>query len=427
MSAAVPDGEHRNPLRVLLDPAAATYRSAPRCPSVRTFSGTPCGAARWRSQGWPLSLRASLASVILAGLIGLWAQPAGAQLPGPVTAITVGFMHTCALRLDGLAYCWGDNEHGQLGDGTTASRSTPTPVVAGQVPDGVRLVRISAGRQSTCAVGDDGHAYCWGAILHGFFGSETFPDLVVPTVLYSGQIPAGVRLVQVSVSVRGHACVLGDNGRAYCWGDNSAFQLGGGSMDGETEPIQVGQGTVPASVRFTAITTGGHSCALGDDGHAYCWGYNHNGQLGTGDTTDQVPSVVVAGEIPAGVRLTAISAGEMHTCGLGSDQRAYCWGWNIAGELGNGGPPAGSTVPVRVPGRYRQLTTGSYDTCAVRRDRRVSCWGSGLAGRLGTGDEADRQGADHGHGYPADRRGRGRGRDDLLGRPCRACQLLGCR
>ncbi|GAB3382029.1 PxKF domain-containing protein [Lysobacter fragariae] len=268
---------------------------------------------------------------------------------GGVGALAIGMRHTCGIRQDGTAMCWGDNY-----DGVTKALKGP-------------FIELSAGFDHTCGLRGDGSVACWGA---GYTPREGEPEPMPPppspippgafTALASGmsttcglraralpwehpegnvvcwsamgweQLPAPPNGDFVALSLGdGFACGLRANGKPECWG-------------------YIDQQQVPVQEAFIAISAGArHACGLHADGSARCWGENWAGQA-----------------TPPAELFTAISAGAFHTCGLRPDGHAQCWGENGSGQ---------TTPP---PDSFVSVTAGVQHTCGVRPDGHVTCWGA---------------------------------------------------
>ena len=192
-------------------------------------------------------------------------------------------LHTCGVTEAGAAYCWGENESGQLGNGEIAGIS-PTPVA---VSGGLNFVSVSAGGAHTCGVLASGEAYCWGLNGYGQLGLGTAgTDSATP-------LPVSGGLVFESVSAGGeHTCGVATNGAAYCWGNNFDQQLGDGTAVDQLVPTAVAGGLTFASVSASWF----HSCGLTTVGVGYCWGSNEFGQLGDGGTEPSDVPVRVVGQ-----------------------------------------------------------------------------------------------------------------------------------
>jgi alpha-tubulin suppressor-like RCC1 family protein len=254
------------------------------------------------------------------------------------TSISVGGMHVCAIATGGAAYCWGDDSFGQLGDARRVSSTTPIPVSGGGGP--ATFASISAGLRHTCALTSDGTAYCWGYNDLGQLGDGSGATTDTPV-----QVAGGFRFTWISAG-GDHTCGITTSGAALCWGSNLNGQLGTGtSGDVAFAPVAVAGGltftriSASTGTRFK-INGRGHTCALTSAGAAYCWGDNTDLQIGTGQFTGgngmvTSPVQVAQGERGAGVTFTSISAGSRHSCAVGSDGNAYCWGSNVMGALGN--------------------------------------------------------------------------------------------
>ncbi len=302
----------------------------------------------------------------------------GALAGRTVTAINSGYVHTCAVA-DGRAFCWGSNYYGQLGSSTaTTNSSVPVAVNTSGVLAGKAVTAISGGGFHSCAVAD-GRAYCWGRNSSGQLGDNTTTDSSVPVAVNTAGVLAGKTVTAISVG-SDHSCAVAE-GRAFCWGFNYHGQLGYNSTTNATVPVPVNTAGVLAGKTVTAISAGWHhSCAVAE-GRAFCWGRNWSGQLGDNTTTNAtVPVAVNTTGVLGGKTVTAIDAGDFHTCAM-ADLQVYCWGENQSGQLGDRST-WDSSVPVTVntAGVLRGRTAtaigaGSSHTCAVA-DGRAYCWGA---------------------------------------------------
>lgn len=311
--------------------------------------------------------------------------------------IAVGSGYSCALATDGSAWCWGNNDAGQLGSGGTMSSSAPV-----QVSGGHTFVQIDAGTGHTCAVAEDGSAWCWGwngGVLGT--GSETGPESCPEVGACSTvpvQVTGGHAFEQITAGYN-HTCAVTTSGGAWCWGWNSMGGLGNGGTTDSAEPRSVSGGHV-----FEQITAGEEfTCAIDASGGAWCWGTNYAGSLGNGSDSgpelclSEFPCSTVPVSVAGGHAFEQVTAGEAFACGLRADGSSWCWGSNEAGQLGIGtdmGPEACSggdqcsTSPVQVLGGniFTRLGAGDEHICAVAADGEASCWGhSAYDGRLGIG------------------------------------------
>jgi alpha-tubulin suppressor-like RCC1 family protein len=287
----------------------------------------------------------------------------------PLTQVSVGNSHMCGIDQTAKAYCWGLNQQGQLGDGTTTIRQTPTAVNA---PAGVSFTQFALGSVHTCATGNDARTYCWGAGSTGALGNGSTADVPTPTPV---DTPPGVTLTGLTAE-SGHTCGLGSNAITYCWGSNYTGELGNGTTSNGLRPMPV---NAPTGVTFTQIAAGGsHTCGIGNDSRAYCWGLGTNGAMGNGSTADQLTPGPVT--MPGGVAFTKITSGQNHSCAIGDDNRTYCWGFNGNYQVGNG-TSANQLTPVAVvvPGGavLTEVAASSNLTCGLGNDTRVYCWGWG--------------------------------------------------
>ncbi len=346
---------------------------------------------RWR-------IRAMLIPLIAASLLA-YAQDGRAEAGSQMQQVSssAGLFHSCAIE-HGKAYCWGDDSYGELGNGSTGGYSSvPVAVDVNGALEGKVLVQITTGYDDTCALDSAGVAYCWGYNYYGELGDGTTADSSVPVAVDMGGVLAGKTLTQISA---GHVitCALDAGGAAYCWGYGDGGELGNGGNASTSVPVAVNSGGALAGKTLTQISSGYEfTCALDSVGAAFCWGDNDSGQLGDGTTTaSAVPVAVDTGGVLAGKTLTRVTTGEgQHACALDSSGAAYCWGYNNAGQLGNG-TTTDSAVPVAVDASgvlagktLTDITAAAENTCAMDAGGAAYCWGINGYGELGDGSFAD--------------------------------------
>jgi alpha-tubulin suppressor-like RCC1 family protein len=335
----------------------------------------------------------------------------------PLLSIAVGDGHSCGVRQDGNAICWGLNRNGQLGNGTATDSSVP--LVVPKLPN---VVQIALGALHTCAVQRGGSVACWGYNALGQLGIGTQTSSYVPMF-----VPGLTDATQIAAMYFA-TCVLRKTGTVACWGQSDAGQLADSATASRLNP-----GPVANLTDVTAISGAGSTmCALKRDGSVYCWGENTYGQVGVPRATAVVtqPSLVArlgapaqaiavgishtcavvtgallcwgqnaSGQVGDGTQATSsdpgqaqgltdvkgVAMGRNHTCAVTGTGATYCWGANGNGELGNG-ETSRSNVPVLVPGlNATQLASYSDSSCALLENGGAKCWGSNTSGRLGLG------------------------------------------
>jgi len=274
--------------------------------------------------------------------------------------VQAGQLHTCGLASTQEIYCWGWNPGSQVGDGTTESRNVPTKVMSNH-----RFRQLSVGHQHNCAISVEGEVYCWG---HAF-GS-------VPT-----KVATPLQFTVVSVGAA-YACATTSAADAYCWGQNSDGRLGDGTTQNRSTPVPISGGH-----KFVNLSAGvAHACGLLADGSAYCWGRNGDGQLG--NDTRQGSSVPIP--VATATRFRAITAGDSHTCAISLEGAAFCWGAAAQGRLGFQVSGSWALVPTQVNTtlRFVTLDVGGPHTCGIATDAATYCWGGNNDAVLGVGTEA---------------------------------------
>jgi hypothetical protein len=395
--------------------------------------------------------RAAAMAVVIVLVVSVFAIGRVAAAGGRVTRISAGEGFTCAVVTDGPripgrvpsggVWCWGDNAHGQLGDGTTTEHHEPVRVSRfdGGILDDV--IGVDAGEAHACAVTAAGTAWCWGWNDFGQLGDGTTTERhgAIPMTRTGGRLvveakevaagdaatcvrwgpdhaacagwPSGdgtrrpqVRVVPVqvkgggplkgvgSVSADDHACSAG----GWCWGDNRFGSLGDGTRRDRWSAVRVTKAGGGALNRLSSIDAGStHTCAARYDGPAWCWGDNARGAIGDGTSRDRLRAVRVRtarGGYLAGVR--DVDVGARHSCARLTSQLVSCWGDNEFGSLGDGTRRDRSTATqVRLADgpfdRVQAISAGADQTCAIRLGGTAWCWGLNDHGQLGDGSITD--------------------------------------
>jgi hypothetical protein len=291
----------------------------------------------------------------------------------------------CGLEaVTNLAYCWGDNHSGALGIGGVPWREGPMAVDEGKR----RFYSLSVSAYYNCAleVGTN-HPYCWGLDPTRGVGVGPPPNEgTVPTLVAGGRF----RFSAISAGTEVACGIEVDTRRGYCWGAGELTGEGTGIR--QSTPTRVGG--AGSDLRFASISASpGVVCGIeADTQRAYCWGRNLSGQLGDGTTTPRLAPTLVGG--PA-IRFGSISAGATVVCGLESGTgRAYCWGANEVGQLGDGTTNP-RLLPTAVAGdalQFSSIDAGPHMACAVEAITDAAyCWGRNLNGSLGDGTRNDRR------------------------------------
>ncbi|MEV6978767.1 hypothetical protein [Kitasatospora sp. NPDC093806] len=310
--------------------------------------------------------------------------------------------------LHGTALAWGGNDYGQLGDGTTVGGRTTPGQVCGAAPCTKPLkdlVAVAAGLLHSVALRSDGTVVSWGYNQEGQLGDGTTGTRITPTrVCAVGRTaPCTAYLDDVVAVAAGefHSMALRADGTVVAWGLNSSGQLGDGSTDSSPVPVEVRTGGV------VAISAGaGHSLALTTDGFVQAWGSNSHGQLGDGGTTDRsLPYTVCLDDFcDPRDQVTAIAAGGDRSVALRHEGRVMAWGENTFGQLGDGtttdrtlpvwvcatGASAPCETSATILGGVTAIASGQGHTLALRSDGTLRSWGINGYGQLGDGTSTDR-------------------------------------
>lgn len=330
--------------------------------------------------------------------------PSSDLIPAPVEtelrfrALAAGASHTCGLTEAGEAHCWGENEFGQLGNGETGE-PTFRPVGVAHPAHAGPFTAIYAGDAYTCAIDDEGAAYCWGYNDDGRLGDGTTtpastPQRVRGEAVDGEEVPIAFRALALGSNPSASpmptfTCGISEDGVTYCWGRNEteAFGIGAGEdVLASTTPVRVA-----SEARFDEVSVGArHACARTAEGEVHCWGRGAWGELGDGEFTPIPGHPPHARSAPQPVatdaRYRLLAVAHQSTCALTLEGEIHCWGrmphtdetWAVPRALLTGGETWA----------FERVDAGSYHYCAIDADRAVSCWGSNLDGQVGNPDEA---------------------------------------
>jgi alpha-tubulin suppressor-like RCC1 family protein len=295
----------------------------------------------------------------------------GGGLSSAVTAISAGGYHSLAVK-DGAAYSWGWNHVGQLGQGDTVSRSTPTAIPG----LGSGVMQVAAGEYHSFALTTDHKLYAWGYNASGQLGDGTTVTRLAPV-----EVPAPIGFYWNSVSAGNNhttASLMGNAAGVYLTGNNLNGQIGDGTLIQKNSPV-----AAPAmNAGINAFATGGYHSLAVRNGAVFAWGFNGDGQVGDGTTTQRTAPVAVSG---LASEVTAVSAGLRHSLAI-RNGAALAWGSNQFGQVGNNSL-TNSNVPVAVAGLTSGVTAVSagYEHSLAVRNGAVIAWGNNANGRLGDG------------------------------------------
>jgi hypothetical protein len=323
-------------------------------------------------------------------------QPSPAKVNGGLafTSVTVAFEYACGMTVMG-PYCWGSNAGRMIGDGTEpADPRSPVKVKGGEIfktieaggafDESAAFCSDASCASTSCGLAETGDVYCWRAI-----GSTATRLVLLP-------VTNAPRLRRISVGMD-HVCGIDLDGRLWCWGGSAYKQTGVSGFD--SAPHEVARESF-----FQQISAGReHTCGIDLAGDAYCWGANGTGQLGAPSSeTCSIRFIdftcrATPQKVEGGFKFLAIAAGSAstirtgvlpssHTCGITVTLEMVCWGYNAAGQLGDGSTTDRSS-PARISGglRFRSVSAGVLHTCGVTLEGNAYCWGRNTEGQLGNG------------------------------------------
>ena len=305
-----------------------------------------------------------LVAFLVAGVVTLLPCSARGQ------TIAAGTAHSVVVDADGLVWAWGTNTSGEVGDGTTTNRPSPTQVTA---LNGAGIVAVAAGGNHTLALSSDGTVWAWGYNGSGQLGDASTTTRTTPIHLVS------LSSVVAIAAGTSHSVALRSDGTIYTWGLNGNGQLGNNSTTQATAPVLVDGGVLLGSAIGAGDT---HTLAVKTDGTVWAWGSNNFGQLGDASTTQRLTPVQMSGVSNA----AAVDGGTGFSILRLSDNTLKATGYNGQGQLGDGTTtPRTAPVAVSVLTSISKLIVGTSHTVAIKADGTLWRWGGNSSGQLGTG------------------------------------------
>ncbi len=300
---------------------------------------------------------------------------AGGRVPTPIgqllggqsfTEIAGGVSHGCGINFSKVAYCWGNNASGQVGDRSVTNKSTPVAVCGG-----LSFNKIACGTNNTYATTTTGVGYAWGNGATGALGNNTIVAQSTPVA-----ICGGLTLCQVSAGTN-FGCAINSTGSAYCWGVNTNGNLGDNSVVAKSTPVLVSGG-----LTWGVISCGpNQTAALTTTGVGYAWGLASSGQLGINLVANRSTPTAICG----GHTFCRISQGSIHACALTNLGVAYCWGSNsTTGAIGDNTLTNYSTPRAVCGGHtFCAISVGASNTVAITNTGQVYHWGSNTSYQFG--------------------------------------------
>jgi alpha-tubulin suppressor-like RCC1 family protein len=287
--------------------------------------------------------------------------------------ISAGCQESLAVRRNGTAWGWGANNYGQLGDNTTVSKSSPVSVIGGFTD----WCQVSGGGGFSLAIRQNGTAWAWGYNYSGRLGNNTITTRSSPVSVVGGF----TNWCQISASIKWHSLAVRQNGTAWAWGNNSQGQLGDNTTVNKSSPVSV----IGGFTDWCQVAAGrANSLGVRQNGTAWSWGCNRYGQLGNNSTNNQSSPVSVVGGFTDWCQ---ISAGYFHSQAVRQNGTAWGWGDNNSGRLGSGEPvDCKRSSPVSVVGGFTnwcQISAGQTHSLAVRQNGSAWGWGNAFYGQLG--------------------------------------------
>ncbi|SFD32563.1 dockerin type I domain-containing protein [Ruminococcus albus] len=285
-----------------------------------------------------------------------------------VVQVAFGTDHSACITEDGCLYTLGNNESGQLGDGTTENKYKPVKIMN-------NVSQVSLGTNYSACITKEGNLYTWGWNYHGQLGDGTDENRITPVKIMDN-------VVQVCLGNQYSACIT-KYGSLYMWGMNYYGQLGDGSIEDKFSPIKImdnAKKVIIAPGHFCGCTT----ACLSTDDSLYIWGANYSGQVGDGTTEHKNKPIKIMNNV------SQISLGTSHSACISKDGNLYTWGNNMYGEIGDGTYDS-KLVPKKIMDNVVQVCLGESQSACITKDGALYTWGYNYDGILGYGSKQENE------------------------------------
>jgi alpha-tubulin suppressor-like RCC1 family protein len=321
----------------------------------------------------------------------------GTGTGGKFIVVSAGYNHSLGIKEDGSLWVWGENTFSQLGDGATATRTSPYMLDDGKGPGG-KWVAINASAEYSQGIKEDGSLWAWGSNTTGYLGDGTTNGRSTPLKIDDGTGSHG-KWVFIEGGgniflLYGHAVGIREDGSLWTWGDNSQNQLGDGTTTKALQPKMIDDGTGAAGKWIAATCGMAYTVAIRENGSLWAWGQNLANQLGDGTSTNRnTPTQIDPGTGASGkwIKISAIGA---HTLAIREDGSLWAWGYNADGQIGDN-TTAQKSVPTMIDagtaGKWVDVGAGSNFSIGLKEDGSVYTWGGNSTGTIGDGSPSNAQ------------------------------------
>ena len=320
-----------------------------------------------------------------------------------ITQVVVGDQHSAAIDENGDLWMWGDNKYGQLGNGTNGPPSYTPINISQQINNPLgetRIEQVSLGHLHSAAIDEDGNLWMWGWNSRSQLGDGSTTNSSTPiniSILDDENEIYGQTITQVALGYD-YSGAIDSTGDLWMWGDNGNGQLGDGTNEKSSTPINITDkhGSSLAAKTIDQVVLGEyHSAAIDEDGDLWVWGANEYGQLGNGSTTSSSTPINISDDQNLdqfeGKTIEQVALGRYHSAAIDEDDNLWMWGRNNNGQLTNEIEGTHSSTPINITAQFdnkkiEQVTLGSGHSGAIDSNGDLWMWGNNYYGQLGNGD-----------------------------------------